>query len=281
MIANNFAAMERVEQWVDEGRPIDLDAILALHRTVTDGTLSARDVGCLQTPDDARVYVVSSSGGVVHQPPPAAELPERMERLCAFASDESDDPLIHPAVRAVLLHFMIGYDHPFADGNGRTARALFYWSLMRSGFWLAPYLSISQFLLEAPAQYSRAYQYVTADANDVTHFLLHQLEILLRAADRLRQYLRSEQARSLALDRAAVGLNDRQAAVIREALSDPHQRFTIARQRREHRISYAVARSDLLDLEARALLTKVRTGKKFVFRPAPDLAERLSTESES
>ena len=281
MIANNFAAMEQVEQWVNERRTIDLDAILALHRTMTDETLPARDVGRLQTPDDARVYVVSSSGGVVHQPPPAAELPERMERLCAFANDESDDPLIHPAVRAVLLHFMIGYDHPFADGNGRTARALFYWSLLRSGFWLAPYLSISQFLLEAPAQYSRAYQYVTADANDATHFLLHQLEILLCAADRLRQYLRSEQARSLALDRAAVGLNDRQAAVIREALSDPHQRFTIARQRREHRISYAVARSDLLDLEARALLTKVRTGKKFVFRPAPALADHLSTESES
>ncbi len=278
MIANNFAAMQLVEQWANERRTVDLDAILALHRTVTDGTLPERDVGRLQTPDDARVYVVSSGGGVVHQPPPAAELPERIERLCAFAGAEPADPLVHPVVRAVLLHFMIGYDHPFADGNGRTARCLFYWSLLRSGFWLAPYLPISQFLLEAPAQYSRAYQYVTADGNDATHFLLHQLNILLRAADQLHDYLRLEQTRSLAFDHDAPAvhdLNDRQAAVIREALADPGQRFTIARQRREHRISYATARDDLLDLEARALLTKARTGKKFVFRPAPDLPDRL------
>lgn len=282
MIANNFAAMQQVEQWAIERRPVDLDAILALHRIVTDGTLPQRDVGRLQTPDDARVYVVSSGGDVVHQPPPAAELPARIERLCAFANAEPDDPLVHPVVRAVLLHFMIGYDHPFADGNGRTARCLFYWSLLRSGFWLAPYLPISQFLLEAPAQYSRAYQYVTADGNDATHFLLHQLDILLRAADQLHDYLRFEQTRSLALERGApavLDLNDRQAAVIREALAAPDQRFTIARQRREHRISYATARDDLLDLEARALLTKTRTGKKFVFRPAPDLPDRLSDPS--
>ena len=283
MIANNFVAMQQVEQWANEGRPVDLDAILSLHQTVTAGTLAERDVGRLQTPKDARVYVVSSSGGVVHQPPPASELPGRIERLCAFANAEPGDLLIPPVVRAILLHFMIGYDHPFADGNGRTARALFYWSLMRSGFWLAPYLSISQFLLEAPAQYSRAYQYVTADGNDATHFLLHQLDILLRATEQLHDYLRFERTRSVALDLAVAGvdgLNDRQVAVIREALSDPNQRFTIARQRREHRISYATARDDLLDLEARALLTKARTGKKFVFRPVPNLADRLSIDPE-
>ena len=284
MIANNFAAMEQVEQWTREERSIDLDAILALHRTVTDETLPARVVGRLQTSDDARVYVVSSSGGVVHQPPPAGELPERMERLCAFANTDVDEDHVHPIVRAVLLHFMIGYDHPFADGNGRTARALFYWSLMRSGFWLAPYLSISQFLLKAPAQYSRAYQYVTSDGNDATHFLLHQLDILLRAAAQLKDYLQFERRQASRLERSFAGvgdLNSRQAAIVRQAVADPDLRFTIARQRREHRISYGAARSDLLDLEARSLLTKVRTGKRFVFRPAPDLAERLSTESEA
>ena len=53
------------------------------------------------------------------------------------------------------------------------------------------------------------------------------------------------------------------------------QRFTITCQRREHRISYDTARDGLLGLEARALLTKTRSGKKFVFRPAPDLPDRL------
>lgn len=56
-----------------------------------------------------------------------AELPERLERLCAFASaDENATPFVHPILRAILLHFMIGYDHPFVDGNSRTARALLF-----------------------------------------------------------------------------------------------------------------------------------------------------------
>lgn len=177
---------------------------------------------------------------------------------------------------------MIGYDHPFVDGNGRTARALFYWSLMRSGFWLAPYLSISEFLLQAPARYSRAYQYVSADSNDATYFLLHQLDVMLHAVERLERDLREQAAESRRVDDRLSGLadlNERQTVIISEALEEPNRIFTIARQRRLHGVSYWAARSDLQDLADRGLLTRRRSGKKFVFRPAPDLGERLSTES--
>jgi hypothetical protein len=75
---------------------------------------------------------------------------------------------VHPVLRAILLHFMIGYDHPFADGNGRTARALFYWSMARSGYWLMEYTSISHILRKAPARYMRAYLHTETDKNDTT-----------------------------------------------------------------------------------------------------------------
>lgn len=278
MIANNFAAMQAVEEWAANGEPVDLDHILRLHRLVTAGTMrEERDAGRLQQPGEARVYVVSASQEIVHEPPPADELPERMQRLCDFAESDSDTEFIHPLVRAILLHFMIGYDHPFVDGNGRTARALFYWSLLRAGWWLAPYLPISHFLLQAPAQYSRAYQYVTADSNDVTHFLLHQLNIIEQAAAQLYRDLQEHAAaqRELLERLGAGGFSERQLTILNHALEQPNRIFTIAQQQNEHRVSYWAARADLEDLAGRGYLKRSRSGKKFVYRPSPDLEDHL------
>ena len=278
MIANNYAAMQLVSEWARTDEPFDLGHLLELHRVVTDGTLRAADVGRLQTPTDPRVFIVSGGGEIVHQPPPASELPERMERLFALERQRGDPPALHPLVRAILAHFMIGYDHPFADGNGRTARALFYWSLLRSGLWLAPYLPISEFLLAAPGQYSRAYQHVHADGNDVTHFLLHQLEVIARAIARLDQHvtgIRSwmRQARDAASRES--GLNERQTDLLAELLRDPTRFITIARHRRTNDVSYAVAHGDLANLVERGLLERERVGRRLQFRAAPGFNERL------
>ena len=278
MIANNFAAMQTVEQWATNDEPIDLEHILGLHRIVTAGTMgNERDAGRLQLPGEARVYVVSGSHEIVHRPPPADELPERMQRLCEFANGGLEAEFMPPIIRAILLHFMIGYDHPFVDGNGRTARALFYWSLLRSGWWLAPYLPISHFLLRAPAQYSRAYQYVTADNNDVTHFILHQLDIMQQAASQLEDDLQQQAAatRELVERLGESGFSERQLAILNDALDQPNRIFTFAQQQNEHRVSYWAARADLQDLAERGYLLRKRSGKKFIFRPAPDLQQRL------
>lgn len=278
MIANNFAAMQAIEEWATNGEPIDLEHILRLHRIVTVGTLrDDNDAGRLQQPGEARVYVVSASQEVVHRPPPADELPERMRRIREFADPDSGSEFIHPLLRAILLHFMIGYDHPFVDGNGRTARALFYWSLLRSGWWLAPYLPISHFLLRAPAQYSRAYQYVTSDDNDVTHFLLQQLDIIEQAVDQLGHDLQEQAAatRHLLERLDEDGFSERQLAILQSAVEQPNRIFTISQQQNEHRVSYWAARADLQNLTERGYLLRERSGKKFVFRPAPDLQERL------
>ena len=279
MIFNNFAAMLKVEQWAQEDRPLTEQRLLELHETVTQDTLKdPADSGRLQTADEARVAVVSGDGSVVHTPPPADELPERIARLCAFANGELDDGYLHPVIRAIMCHFMIGYDHPFVDGNGRTARALFYWTMLRSGYWLASYLSISNLLHAGPSKYSRAYEYVHADANDATYFLIHQLDILQRAAEHLRQYIGRQTERAVAITQALKdlrGLNRRQEVVVERALRLPVAEFTVSGHQIEFRISYGTARTDLLDLESRQLLVRQRVGRRFIFRPAPDLAARL------
>ncbi|MCY3572118.1 MAG: Fic family protein [Chloroflexi bacterium] len=278
MIANNYAAMELISKWTTEQEPFDIDHILEVHRVVTDGTLRADDVGRLQNPGDPRVYVVSRGGEIVHTPPPASELPERMQRLCDFENQLPEASDLHHLLKAILVHFMIGYDHPFADGNGRTARALFYWSLLRSGIWLSQYLPISEFLLAAPGQYSRAYQFVHADGNDVTHFLLHQLDVVERSVERLDSHVRGirswmEDAREAT--GLESGLNQRQSDLLAELLNDPTRYITIARYRRTNDVSYAVSHGDLADLVKRGLLERERVGRRLQFRAAPGFQERL------
>ena len=71
----------------------------------TDGTLDGpEDAGRLRQSDDVLV-VEHRDNTTLHQPPDHAELPARLNRLCAFANgDEKSTPFVHPAVRAILLH---------------------------------------------------------------------------------------------------------------------------------------------------------------------------------
>lgn len=283
MILNNFHAMQAAAALAASGEPLTPDAVLDLHRTVTHDTLDdERDAGRLQAPEDERIAVVWQDGTVLHRPPSADALPGRLELLCEFANGLSGEGFIHPVVRAILLHFALAYDHPFADGNGRTARALFYWSMLRSGYWLTQYLTISSILRGAPAQYARSYLHVETDGGDVTYFVLHQLHVIERAIASLGEYLArkmDEQQRAERLLRDRHDLNHRQHVVISDALRNPDAWFTIQAHERRHRVAYATARADLLGLEAAGLFARQLVGKQFVFRPAGDLATQLSAGS--
>lgn len=197
--------------------------------------------------------------------------------MCAFAN-EPDDLAVHPVIRSILIHLWIGYDHPFVDGNGRTARALFYWSMLRRGYWLAEYLPISRILRKAPAQYSRAFQLTDSDDNDATYFVLHQLRAIQQAIHDLFGYLRrkSREVRELeALLQGRKDLNHRQLAVLARALRDPHDEITIKQHQRSHSVAYQTARADLLELAEKRLLVQRQAGKTFVFGVPADLEARL------
>src|SRR5680860_893445 len=180
----------------------------------------------------------------------------------------------HPVVRSILVHFWLAYDHPFEDGNGRTARALFYWAMLREGYWLFEYLSISSLLRKAPSQYARSYLYTETDGNDLTYFIAYQLKIIRRALDALDAYLARKQGEIRDAEtklREISGLNHRQRALIAHALRNPAHEYTIESHRRSHDIAYATARSDLLQLAKKNMLEAGKIGKKAVYRPGPAL----------
>jgi len=99
------------------------------------------------------------------------------------SSQSSGELFIPPIIRAILLHFTLAYDHPFVDGNGRVARALFYWSALSGGYRLLEFVSISRVLRQAPAKYARSYLFTETDDSDVTYFIVHRLATVIRAID--------------------------------------------------------------------------------------------------
>lgn len=282
MIFNNFRTMQAVQSLRDE--PITPERVLDLHRLVTEGALDdPADAGRLRRSDDVRV-VDNRDGALLHQPPPFGELPERLERLCAFANAGEDErPFVHPVLRAILLHFMIGYDHPFADGNGRLARSLFYWAMARSGYWLTEFISISHFLRRAPAQYVRAYLYTETDGGDTTYFLIHQMETIRKAIAALHDYLArksAEQRDTESLLATSPGLrariNHRQMVLLTHALKHPGEAYRVEGHQRSHGVVYQTARTDLLALAELGLLEQGRAGRAFVFIAPADLERRIA-----
>jgi Fic family protein len=282
MIFNNYQAMEQIRAWRTE--PITPAKVLELHSLVTDGTLDdPADAGRLRQDNDI-VIQDRRDNTLLHRPPDFHELPERLERLCAFANaDETAEPFVHPVLRAILLHFMIGYDHPFADGNGRTARALFYWSMARSGYWLMEFLSISHFLRKAPGQYLRAYLHTETDAGDTTYFLIHQLHVIRLAIKELHAYLRRTVAAQKDTERLIAAsnqlrhrLNHRQLALITGALKHPGEQYRIEGHQRTHNVVYQTARTDLLQLADLGLLSKELLGRAYVFTAPADIQQRIA-----
>jgi Fic family protein len=285
MIFNNYRAMRWIRTIKDA--PLTPALMLELHRVVTQDTLEdPDDAGRLRQHNDVRV-LDNRDGTVLHEPPMADSLQQRLQRLCDFANQGVDDtPCVHPVVRAILLHFMLGYDHPFADGNGRTARALFYWSMARQGYWLMEFLSISRIIKEAPAQYSLAYLHTETDGNDTTYFLIHQLRVIRKAIAALHEDLarkskaQQDTAHLLHTSRVLSGqLNHRQIALLTHALKYPGFDYFIESHQNSRGVSYATARSDLLSLAALGLLEQTKRGRGFVFIAPDDLRARIESSA--
>ncbi|MDX2019880.1 MAG: Fic family protein [Deltaproteobacteria bacterium] len=283
MIFNNYRAMEQLRELRDQ--PITPDRVLELHRILTLDTLErAEDAGRLRTTNDVEV-VDQRDGSVVHSPPSFEDLPQRLEELCAFANaDENSQPFVHPVIRAILLHFMIGYDHPFVDGNGRTARALFYWQMARSGYWLMEFVSISHIIKQAPAKYVRAYLHTESDHGDTTYFIIHQLSTIRRAIAALHAYIARKSAEQHDTERMIANspvlrsrLNHRQLAALRSALKHPETPMRIDVHQNLHGVVYQTARADLLEMEALGIFYRSKRGNAYQFHPVANLANHVTS----
>jgi Fic family protein len=266
MIFNNLQGMEFIR--AHQGDELTPELVKAIHVEMMSDTIRDEDLGRLQTADEKRVHVASNKDqAILHEPPPAEQLSARLEAMCDFANGRNEKEFLHPVVRAILLHLWLAYDHPFVDGNGRTARALFYWSMLNSGYWMFEFISISSILRKASTQYAKSYLYTETDDNDATYFIVYQLQVIRSALHALENYLERktrEIQKAESILRNYEGLNYRQLALLSHALRKPDSSFTVNSHRMSHRVAYATARADLLNLVDQGLLAKkVRGGTMY------------------
>jgi Fic family protein len=280
MILNNYRALQFMRD--DMGDRLTPALVAQLQGILTEDTLDdPSGSGRMQSPGEDRVVVSDDRGDVIHRPPPAIELPDRMQAMCDFANqpDDDDGVFMHPVVRGLLLHFWLAYDHPFMDGNGRTARALFYWYMRSRGYWLIEYLSISRILRKSAAKYSRAFLYTESDGGDTTYFVLHQLEVIRKAVDELQIYLRRKVKEVQDVERiikTADEFNHRQLALLGDVVRHPENTYTYRSHAASHKVSEETARADLSGLSRRGLLKQRRSGKTHIYSAAPDLTNILN-----
>ena len=280
MILNNYRTMQAIRRHKDS--PLSPALLFEIQHQVTEGTLDDNTAaGRLRHPDEMIKVIDRRDDTVLHTPPPSTELPERLEMLCTFAnaSDSDREPFLHPVLRSIILHFWLAYDHPFVDGNGRTARALFYWSMLRHGYWLVEFLTISHIIRRAPARYARAFLHTETDDNDLTYFVHYHLGVLDRSLRALHDYIARKTAQRQRLEsvlRGLIDLNHRQRALLGHALRHPNYRYTIEEHRMSHGVVYQTARTDLLDLVARELLVARKVSNRWRFAAAANLEARLS-----
>ena len=277
MILNNFTAMKLINRFKDES--LSRELVFDIHELVTEKTLDdSSAAGRFRTANE-KIHVIDMYNEVFHDPPPANQLEERMTVMCDFANGKTPKYFIHPVIRAIVLHFWLAYDHPFVDGNGRTARALFYWLMLRHRYWLFDFVSVSQIIVKAPAKYARAFLHTETDDNDLTYFIIYHLNIIRQAIKALYDYIERKTRRLQAIEnqlRGIIVLNHRQRAIISHALRHPHQRYTIKSHQISQNVVYQTARTDLLDLENRGLLSSQKIGKTWYFTPVSNLEEQLT-----
>lgn len=276
MIVNNYMTMRRIVEMKDE--VLTPEMVLQVHREISLDALDTPDAPGRLRRADEDVQISDLEGTVFHRPPAAGTLAARLEAMCDFANGKTPTHFVHPVIRGIILHFWLAYDHPFVDGNGRTARALFYWQMLHSGYWLFEFISISQFLNKAPVQYGTAFLHTETDQNDLTYFIIHQAEIIRRALIDLHDYIgrKSAEARTCitALEKHPE-LNHRQQALIAHAVRHPGFAYSIAGHGARHAIVYQTARTDLLKLAKLKLLEQKKAGRALVFVAPRDLKARL------
>jgi len=262
MIMNNYITIKHIVEIKDE--PITAEKILEIHRLIAYQTMdNTEDEGRYR--DNNEINVIDTiDGEIVHSPPTFEKIPELMVQLFHFFNKKDDNNFIHPIIKGCIVHFMIGYIHPFVDGNGRTARALFYWYLLKNGYWLTEYLSISRLIVKSKTQYAMAYLYTETDDNDLTYFINFKIKIMLSAYEELKKYIQRKvnEKKQLLNFQKINNINERQAIILKWIFEEPEITLTVKEIQVRFNTSNQTARTDLETLNNMEFLTVKNVNKK-------------------
>jgi len=261
MILNNFITMKYIVQHKNED--LTAENLLYIHKLITNSTLEdTEDEGKFRDNDDVRVVNYANSE-IVYTPPLQSNITGLISDLCIFFNTESEE-FIHPIIKGCIIHFMIGWIHPFTDGNGRTARAVFYWYMLKKGYWLTEYLSISRIIKDTKSQYEKAYLYTEIDENDLTYFISYHIKTMEKAFHALKDYINRKQKEvfQAAKFMKIPGVNDRMAQILKIVHDDSDRILNAKEIESRFNVSNYTARTDLKSLVELGFLEIIQVNKQ-------------------
>ena len=248
MIVNNYDTITKISN--DFNKDFSMEDLLDIHRSISKSTLdNSEDEGVFRKNDD--IYVVDTiTGSVAHTPPSYNEIIDMIVDLCDFANNDNNDNFIHPIIKGIIIHFLLAYIHPFVDGNGRTARSLFYWYMIKKGYWLTEYLSISRIIYTNKKSYEKAFLYTENDDNDLSYFIQYHLNVMKKAFEDLKKYLQRKIDEQQNIHRfiGVLNTNDRQRYVFKVIMENKHIIITPKELASQFDITTRTARTDLQEL---------------------------------
>ena len=264
MIFNNLRAIRYITEFKNVA--LDFAMIIELHAIMTVKTEAEKHSGSFRK---GEVFVTDHiDGETAHIPPDWEEVEDLMAALCEFLND--DNKFIHPIIKASIVHFMIGFIHPFKDGNGRTARALFYWFLLKKGYSLLENMSISKVILDSRTQYDKAFLQTEYDDNDLNYFITYSLKNIRTAFEKLIQYRdkkaqERDKANLIAYDLLNKGLNRRQADLLAYLYLKVKNKITLNDYAEKHKIVRQTASKDFSELIKIGILSENKATKPYTY----------------
>lgn len=281
MIVNNYDTITKISD--DFNKDFSMEDLLDIHRSISKSTLdNSEDEGVFRKNDD--IYVVDSiTGSVAHTPPSYNEIIDMIVDLCDFANNDNNDNFIHPIIKGIIIHFILAYIHPFVDGNGRTARSLFYWYMIKKGYWLTEYLSISRIIYTNKKSYEKAFLYTENDDNDLSYFIQYHLNVMKKAFEDLKKYLQRKIDEQQNVHRfiGVLNTNDRQRYVFKVIMENKHIIITPKELASQFDITTRTARTDLQELVKMGYLKITNINKRALGYIKSDEFESLIKRNKS
>jgi len=183
-ILNYFAGLRYVEKHAKK-KTIRHEDIFGLHRLLAGRVMDQGEAGRYRT---IQVRVGR------HYPPAAADVSGLMFELLEWWNKKAS--ALSPVLSSSILHYQFEWIHPFADGNGRTGRALALWELYRRGFDSHHIFSVDEYYWEDRPAYYRALDAVRVDGGDLTGWLEYCAQGLRDTLDRVWTLVQSYHVKS-------------------------------------------------------------------------------------
>lgn len=264
MIVNNYETISKISK--NKVADFSLTELLDIHRSIATKTLdNFEDEGVFRKNDD--IFVVDGiTGHIAHTPPSYIEIEAMIQDLCEFANNDNKNNFIHPIIKGIIIHFILAYIHPFVDGNGRTARSLFYWYMIKKGYWLTEYLSISRIIYTNKTAYEKAFLYTENDDNDLSYFIQYHLNVMKKAFEDLKKFLQRkiEEQQNIYQFIEISDINERQRYVLKTISENKRTLFTPKELATQFDISTRTARSDLQELVEMGYLRTTNLNKRAI-----------------